>query len=452
MLHNSSPSAPVDQSVELASMRNDIKELGALVNTLINNTTIANETINNMKNMGIGHTPYSRPQTSTRYAFDAHEEQDRSTAASYARPTPNQNYNGLVKLSLPDAFHGKAGTNALQILTFIIQMEIYFDAVKIHLDSPDSLPIALSCLRGNALLWYDSIKKREDYGITSWNLLKEALLKRYQPMAQEQISLTELLNSHYKGSIENYNNEFLNALLMLPDLNNPVMDGLIMGIYSRGIRGPNTTFVSATVRNAITKKEVSNVNQLMSLALLTEQNMKDAELSSRSSIGKFPLFSSNNNYNRFDKKSFSSPRFARPNNTYNNNNNSFSSPQKLNNMNVYDQYYEDEEMIGFSDETYELNHLGEEHDEDNNSGVTDGPVIHDEPESGADHFLNALKIYDRLKQGNNSITPEEFDRRRRAGACYFCGGDGHMANRCPKKTNGHGIPSKPLPVQFPKRK
>jgi hypothetical protein len=446
----SSPSAPADHvsSIpisELQSMKDDIKELGAMINTLLNNSTIASETINNNnRNGNSGHTPFSRSQMSRSVIFE--DDNERTAGSNSIRGS--HHYGGLVKLTAPEPFYGKVGTNALQILTFISQMEIYFNAAKINLESPDSLSIALISLRGNALLWYNSIKDRDGSTINSWSQLKVELTKRYQPVAQEQISLTELLDCKFKGSIENYNNDFMNSLLLLPHLNNPTMDSLVMGIYSRGIRGPNTTFVSATVLNAITKKEVSTLNELMSLALLSEQNMKKAQGDSRGAH--LPISSNNHSNNRFGNKSFSSPvRFPRPNNNYNNNFTNakpFNSPQQLNNIGAHDQYYEEEEISGSNDQCDHLNHVGDEHDEDNNGGVTDGPDIDDQAE---DHFLNAIKLYDRAKQNNNSITPEEFDRRRRAGACFFCGDVGHMANKCPKKLNAQ---RPPFPAQFPKRK
>lgn len=43
-----------------------------------------------------------------------------------------------------------------------------------------------------------------------------------------------------------------------------------------------------------------------------------------------------------------------------------------------------------------------------------------------------------MRGPDGRLTPEEQDRHRRLGLCYFCAGENHMAINCPQKTRGRG--------------
>ena len=47
-------------------------------------------------------------------------------------------------------------------------------------------------------------------------------------------------------------------------------------------------------------------------------------------------------------------------------------------------------------------------------------------------FLKAIKIYEKAKKINESLSPDEIDRRRQNGNCFRCNGPGHYANKCQK--------------------
>lgn len=57
-----------------------------------------------------------------------------------------------------------------------------------------------------------------------------------------------------------------------------------------------------------------------------------------------------------------------------------------------------------------------------------------------------------MRGPDGRLTPEEQDRRRRLGLCYFCAGENHMAINCPAKTRGRGRASAPYTSNNPFRR
>lgn len=55
-----------------------------------------------------------------------------------------------------------------------------------------------------------------------------------------------------------------------------------------------------------------------------------------------------------------------------------------------------------------------------------------------------------MRGPDGHLTPQEQDRRRRLGLCYFCAGENHMAINCPQKTQGRG--TAPYPSNNPFRR
>jgi hypothetical protein len=74
-----------------------------------------------------------------------------------------------------------------------------------------------------------------------------------------------------------------------------------------------------------------------------------------------------------------------------------------------------------------------------------GPSGDDPDADDENSFLNALRIYDRMKKSNPSLTPEELDRRRRNGTCFRCNKEGHFSSKCPLRIGGG---NKPPAVSF----
>jgi len=475
----SAPSNTIDKELELQMIKSQINELFQNMGQLNNGIQQLNQTLNNTyrqepeekKNNGRKSTPFSHQDNINNSMLD--ELNNGHNNNSFVRKQKERIGNGLIKLQTVEAFKGKPGTDAFQIMNFIGQMEIYLKAVEVEIDSPESLSIALMSIKDHAYFWYQGVILRNPELISNWVDLKKQLLMRYQPVGMEQIALNKLLdakfhihNEQFQGSVELYNSGFMNQLLLLPELNNPSLDRVVMGIYAKGIRGRGMGFIAIQISNAMNSKgndRVETINELMNVALLAEQNYKK---SLEASQDKTPVSTSinynnrnnttsinNNNRNNKFNKSFSSP--SRPNNNYNNYNNhnnstpkklSFTPSQKVNNINNHN--YEDEEInnISFHDEpdtnaeledellndAEELNNINNEEDRDNNID-----------------FLAALKVYDRMKQSNNPISADEMDRRIKNKLCFWCGSADHFEPQCPKKQNNN---NKTNTSRFPKRK
>ena len=170
-----------------------------------------------------------------------------------------------VKLSAPPPFDGTK-TDAATLLGFISSTRHYLRATGFSEESPESLVIALQSIRGNALLWFDNHTKRSP--VNNWSELEQAMRTRYYPASQEQKSLSSILDCKYRGSIEGYNNAFLNHAQMLPSFDDPNVDPIIMGMYVHGIRsGSGSAYLLTVLQDAISEKRARNVMELMSIAV-----------------------------------------------------------------------------------------------------------------------------------------------------------------------------------------
>ena len=363
----------------------------------------------------------------------------------------NRPYGGLVKFSPPSPFTGKAGTTAIQVLAFISQMERYLTAVKIGFESTESLTVSLTSIREGASLWYDHLSRRDPLLIRNWIELKEQIIKRYQPIAQEQLSLSSLLKVRYRGSIQQYNDDFINHLQLLPSFNDPATESLIMGIYVNGItEAPSTTYISTVIRSAIAEKKAKTITELQSVALLAESNMGKDRKAPITYHGSSPSFvNRGNNFSRStpsrppyqnNRPRFHSPSSSIPAPSFSNN-----TPSKLNNI-ISDDPYDEH----FENDTVELNNIDTDvnrYSEDNiqtseaTTGESDSPQFHEDLSSFNDvtapACLNAIKLYEKSKKLNPSLSPEELDRRRRNQTCFRCNRTGHFINNCPLLQSNH---------------
>ena len=319
---------------------------------------------------------------------------------------------------------GKVGTKSMILLSFITQMEVYLGAAKVALDSSSSLQLAVLRLKENALNWYVAVSTRDPRMIKSWSELKEQLKKRYLPQSQDQLSLNDLLEIRYKGNIETYNNAFSDVLMLIPGLagGDEKTEQLAMGIYAKGISTAGTSLhLASAVQTAINRKEVKTMIDLMATAQLAEQTWKMSNPGRYGNNSRKPHVAfQHGNYSNSSASSSRSAfpnRFERPQGTPNK---SFNTPMKLNNINTDDDEIENDIV------QQEENNVNE--DENNEE-----PTFHEEDGDENNLFLNAIKLYEKAKKTNESLSPDEIDRRRRNGTCFRCNGQGHYANKCPQK-------------------
>lgn len=331
----------------------------------------------------------------------------------------NTNRIAQVKLLAPPPFDGTK-TDAATLLGFISSTRHYLKATGFSEESPESLVIALQSIRGHALLWYDSHTKRSP--VKSWNELEQAMRARYYPASQEQKSLSSILNCKYRGSIEGYNNAFLNHAQMLPSFDDPNVDPVIMGMYVNGIRsGSGSAYLLTVLQDAISEKRAKNIMELMSIAVLTENNLNFAKGSSesRNRVGqpvRVPYVPNGSSY-----KSSSPP--YRPPQVRSESSSSkpslFYTPQKLNQL-----------------EINEAEQLCENGREEGESAFDPEPDveqlrIHEEQTEAEDPaMLLALRQFDKFKKADGQLTPEEYARRRKEQLCYRCGKPSHVAKEC----------------------
>ena len=255
--------------------------------------------------------------------------------------------------------------------------------------------------------------------------------------------------------MDTYNQMFSNEMMMVPEMLNDCNTELVMQLYGRGIMGaPGTAVYARVLQQAISKKEVKDVHELMALMRVTEQNelwIQQNQRGQNYGSNRGATYASARNYsNGFNK--FSKPVAQTPFRGNKGNANSVGAnpnwrrdtvsplrPQALSfqtpRVNHMDAVDRTGTTVGDAAEQY---HDGEtEHydADENESGRESGNESKTDRDDEDESFLNAVRIFEQLKKENVGITPDEFDRRRRNGTCFRCNKEGHYANKCPSNSN-----------------
>jgi hypothetical protein len=320
---------------------------------------------------------------------------------------------GSLKLPTPESFSGQMGTSASVVLGFVSSVEMYLKAAGCDLDGARSLDISVLYLKSNALQWYEFYVKRNPDQITSWKTLKTAILDRFITRSQGQVSLESLLRISYRGNISLYNEVFLKHLVHVNTLNDSATDDVTMGIYINGIKGPGTTYLLTTLRNAVQEKKAKNVNDLMHIALLAEANLKSsssASVAARSAVSAVPSVGPKFSGSSSSSSSGSSPfRFRTP-------------PRNSGDLNVLS--YESE--LAVEPVLHNVQSDDSEYKDENECMEEDNNV----EEEDNDIFLNAIRQFNDVKKTQPNMSPEVFEQRRKNKLCFKCGRPGHFRKDC----------------------
>jgi len=337
--------------------------------------------------------------------------------------------NKSIKIPTPKPFTGRVPVAPLTVQTFIMTMDSYMDAVQIDKTTSYSKVVAVRYLEEDALLWYTHFIKKTI--VNSWEDLKQYIQERYQPAAQEQISMRNLIRIKFAGSVADYNNRFLKELQLLPSYGDASHDQIFMSMYLNGIESaPNTTYLATNVRQAINDKETGKsltLHKLQEITLIAEMNL------GRNS-GAAP------NKPAFNRNPYTpNPKFNRNNNNgrsnYRYNNNKFQTPARLNNMDNEDdtngdiQDYQDD----FEDDN---NNGGIEDEQDYNDDENELNNVEQDDNADTEYvMLNIIKTYEKGKRFNPNFSTSQLHQHIKDKLCFNCNKPGHFARDCkaPKK-------------------
>jgi retrotransposon gag protein/zinc knuckle protein len=337
--------------------------------------------------------------------------------------------NRLIKIRSPPTFSGQPPVTAMQVQSFIRKMDRYLKVVHILPSSLDSKDVSVQFLEEQALIWLDHLEKEQPDIINSWNDLKIQILRRYQPVAQEQLSMNALINVKFKGDVQLFNSEFLSHLQLLPSFEVTTSHKMVMSLYANAIyQYPGAGYLSMIIRQAINNEEVNTIHELQNEALLAEINIGRRAMSNNNPQRR-PFIYHNKNYNN---------NYRNGNNNNFNRKLNFNTPHRLQNMNN-DSDYEESNEENNNDEynNYNDNENNDDHndsDDDMESNLNEMKLKDSENNDDEDSktYLNAIKHYKKAKKINSKLSAIEINEYRKNDKCFNCGLPGHYANQCTK--------------------
>ena len=152
------------------------------------------------------------------------QSQNMTQQVTQALTTANQNNAALqarlqaqssvqspqVKLKKPDSYKGKGS-----ISSWVVHMDNYTRS-----SSPEhAFLIAVSFLEGNAHEWWIVHSLTEEgRNIVTWQGLKEALIKRFQPLNKTKMARDKLAKWKQVRDVSSFNEDFLRILLDIPNI------------------------------------------------------------------------------------------------------------------------------------------------------------------------------------------------------------------------------------------
>jgi len=125
-----------------------------------------------------------------------------------------------LKLPKPATFSGHKREPTPQ--NWVHAMENYLIANNVSLDNPNSVTLAAGYLADSALTWYRLHLAEVDRGLVmpyqNWVTFKEALLKKFVPIAPEMLARTKLYNIRQTQSVQAYAMEYNMCMLEIFDM------------------------------------------------------------------------------------------------------------------------------------------------------------------------------------------------------------------------------------------
>jgi hypothetical protein len=376
-------------------------------------------------------------------------------------------YNG-VKVPLPPRYKGLLTTDSSALRVFIQQMERYMAFKQISMVNNRSRDFAITFLDGVASQWWESVKT--DASIDSWQTLKAALIRRFEPEDVVERETFALLNLVFRTNVTVFNHDFITHLQLAHEelRNNEV---LLIYLYRDMLRkAQGTGWLCTMLKTAIRSEALSTLSDVMNAALrleatLTSGRKANAAATATATATTVPAFrgtqttagSSGSPY----RVNNSNSRFARPSSSTPVRKPQFNSPVRVNHMRVATEEDVHDEDIG----DLQLSNMEFEHEIDIED---DGEVNHeDEVLSSSASMssatavgssdsvvgvagdqnalvLNAMKAQQKFG-GRFALPPEELLRCRQNGLCFKCKRPGHMSSACPTSSqSGGNNPSKKL--------
>ena len=365
------------------------------------------------------------------------------SASSNLNNVPGSNIPQLAKPPKPDCFTGDRSSN---VDSWIGSMERYFTASGIDKEnvlSPEQklrqMNHAIAFLRGTAGQWWASVMREGAANPStlpsSWSQFKVMLLERYRPIAASKIARAKLDLIKQIGNVDGYCNAFLNQMQFIDDMS----DGDKLHRFTSGLRGE--------IKMEVLRNEPTSLHEAMIKAEAAEKFLHTVSSSSfRFSNSKFKQrsYPSSSTYNY--PRQFNRIPFPSSNSSFSS---STSVPMELGNIysgvNEYDSIYRN----GNSNELQQINNQNYNVNIDRNgNGMNYNEEELKNVNMGSNYNFNRNGNSNNNSNNNNNgngngrrnLSPQELERLKREGKCFYCEKPGHNSRFCNERKRSMNQP------------
>jgi Ty3 transposon capsid-like protein/Zinc knuckle len=117
-----------------------------------------------------------------------------------------------IRPAIPEVFKGTIDSN--RVRQWIFSVEIYYELI--HIQEAEKVAFAISLLKENALLWWQSLE--QENRPLDWDAFKKRMVAYFQPLGAVANARERLARLTQQGSVKGYIDTFRSLCLNIPEL------------------------------------------------------------------------------------------------------------------------------------------------------------------------------------------------------------------------------------------